>query len=125
MTHFGLWALAWLVRLKLVRDPGAVADRLFRIARWLDRFGSDVGGMRVMVAGKRADGTQGRNTWYLTARDGDGPMIPCIPAIVIARRLARGESLGSGASPCVGMMTLEEFSDATRDLAITWRIVRE
>ena len=58
-------------------------------------------------------------------RDGDGPTIPCIPAIIIARRLARGESLGAGASPCVGMMTLEEFSDATRDLAITWRIVRE
>jgi saccharopine dehydrogenase-like NADP-dependent oxidoreductase len=125
VTHFGLWALAWLVRVKLVRDPAAMADRLFSMARWLDRFGSDVGGMRVMVAGQRADGTPGRNTWHLTARDGDGPSIPCIPAIVIARRLARGESLGAGASPCVGMMTLDEFSDATCDLAITWRIVRE
>lgn len=124
ITHFALWALAWLVRRGLVRDPGALADTALRAARWLDRFGGDVGGMRVMIAGRRSDGTQERSTWQLTARDGDGPAIPCVPAIVIARRLARGESLGSGASPCVGMITLEEFSDATRDLAVTWRIVR-
>ena len=48
-----------------------------------------------------------------------------IPAIVIARKLARGEWVEPGARPCQGMMTLEEFSDATRDLAIRWRIVQK
>ncbi len=124
VTHFGLWMLAWLVRLGLVRDPAALTDTVLPMARRLDRLGSNVGGMRVVIAGRRSDGAQGKSTWHLTARDGNGPAIPCIPAIVIARRLARGESLGIGASPCVGMMTLEEFSDATRDLAISWHIVR-
>jgi saccharopine dehydrogenase-like NADP-dependent oxidoreductase len=122
VEHFGLWVMAWLVRIKLLRDPAAVATALLGIARWLDRFGSDIGGMRVRVAGRRTDGAPGESTWQLTARDGDGPVIPCIPAVVLARKLARGESIEPGARPCQGMMTLAEFSDATREFAITWRI---
>ena len=123
-AHLGLWTLAWLTRMKLVREPATMAKAVLRMARRLDRFGSDVGGMRVVVAGRRTGGTAGQSAWHLTARMGDGPHIPCIPAIVIARKLARGEWLEPGARPCQGMMTLEEFSDATRDLAITWRIVQ-
>jgi saccharopine dehydrogenase-like NADP-dependent oxidoreductase len=122
--HFGLWTLAWLTRMKLVREPVTMAGALLRMARWLDRFGSDVGGMRIMLTGRRPGGEAGESSWHLTARNGDGPHIPCIPAIVLARKLSRGESFEPGARPCQGMMTLDEFSDATRDLAITWRIVQ-
>ena len=122
LAHLGLWTLAWLTRMKLIREPVMVAGAVLRMARRLDRFGSDVGGMRVMVAGRRAGGMPGESTWRLTARNGDGPAIPCIAAIVIAKKLARGESLEPGARPCQGMMTLEEFGEATRDLAITCRM---
>ena len=124
-AHLGLWTLAWLTRMKLVREPATMAKAVLRMARRLDRFGSDVGGMRVVVAGRRTGGIAGQSAWHLTARMGDGPHIPCIPAIVIARKLARGEWVEPGARPCQGMMTLEEFSDATRDLAIRWRIVQK
>jgi saccharopine dehydrogenase-like NADP-dependent oxidoreductase len=123
LEHFGLWTLAWLTRMKLVREPATMAPALLWMANLLDRFGTDTGGMRVMVAGRRTDGSAGQSTWHLTARNGDGPHVPCIPAIVIARKLARGQPFEPGARPCQGMMTLDEFSDATRDLAITWRIV--
>jgi saccharopine dehydrogenase-like NADP-dependent oxidoreductase len=123
-AHVGLWTLAWLTRMKLIREPAAMTKAILRMARRLDRFGSDVGGMRVMVAGRRPGGKAGESTWHLTARNGDGPAIPCIPAIVVARKIARGEALPPGARPCQRMMTLEEFSDATRDLAISWRIVQ-
>ena len=121
-AHLGLWTLAWLTRMKLIRDPVMMAGAVLRMARRLDRLGSDVGGMRVLVAGRRAGGRAGESTWRLTARNGDGPAIPCIAAIVIAKKLARGESLQPGARPCQGMMTLEEFGEATRDLAIRFRI---
>src|ERR1700687_853698 len=124
-AHFGLWTLAWLTRMKVVREPVTMAKAVLRMARRLDRFGSDVGGMRVIVAGRRISGMAGESAWHLPARKGDGPHIPCIPAIVIARKLARGEWVEPGARPCQGMMTLEEFSDATRDLAIRWRIVQK
>jgi len=122
IEHLGLWALSWLARVGLVRHPADLAGTLLWIARLLDRFGGNVGGMRVRLVGRRPDGTSGESTWNLTARNGDGPVIPCIPAIVIAERLASGESFEPGARPCQGMMTLEQFSDATRDLAITWSI---
>ena len=79
-AHVGLWTLAWLTRMKLIREPAAMTKAILRMARRLDRFGSDVGGMRVMVAGRRTDGKAGESTWHLTARKGDGPAIPCIPA---------------------------------------------
>jgi hypothetical protein len=123
-AHLGLWTLAWLTRMRVVREPVTMAKAVLRMARRLDRFGSDVGGMRVIVAGRRTGGMAGESAWHLMARKGDGPQVPCIPAIVIARKLARGEWLEPGARPCQGMMTLQEFSDATRDLAITWRIVQ-
>jgi saccharopine dehydrogenase-like NADP-dependent oxidoreductase len=123
-AHLGLWTLAWLTRMKVVHEPVTMAKAVLRMARRLDRFGSDVGGMRVIVAGRRISGMAGESAWHLTARKGDGPQVPCIPAIVIARKLARGEWLEPGARSCQGMMTLEEFTDATRDLAITWRIVQ-
>jgi saccharopine dehydrogenase-like NADP-dependent oxidoreductase len=123
-AHLGLWTLAWLTRMRVVREPVTMSSAVLRMARRLDRFGSDIGGMRVIVAGRRTGGMAGESAWYLTARKGDGPQVPCIPAVVIARKLARGEWLEPGARPCQAMMTLEEFSDATRDLAITWRIVQ-
>jgi hypothetical protein len=49
-------------------------------------------------------------TWQLTAPALDGPEIPCMAAILLARRLARGEVLQSGAFPCVGFLTLSEFA---------------
>ena len=56
--------------------------------------------MRVSVVGDRSDGGgRVRRTWQLTAPAMDGPEIPCMGAILLARRLARGEVFQSGAFP--------------------------
>ncbi len=122
LAQWGMWALAWLVRIGIVRSPERLAGFLLCTARILDRFGSDVGGMHVGIEGERVDGRSVRRTWYLVARQGDGPQIPCVPATVITRKLARGVTIAPGARPCVGMMTLGEFEIALRDYDITWRI---
>lgn len=122
VSHLGLWKLAWLVRAGLVRRPDAWAGTVLRYARMLDRWGTDVGGMTVRVVGVGADGASLRREWYLTAGSGHGPEIPCIPAIVIARKLARGEPIPPGARPCRGMMTLEEFDAAVHHLDISWHV---
>jgi saccharopine dehydrogenase-like NADP-dependent oxidoreductase len=122
VSHLGLWKLAWLVRAGVIRRPEAFADTVLRYARILDRWGTDIGGMLVRVAGVGADGRPLQREWSLTAGSGHGPEIPCIPAIVIARKLARGEPIAPGARPCRGMMTLEEFALAVRDLDIRWRV---
>jgi hypothetical protein len=121
-AHFGLWTLAWLVRARLVRRPEACAATALRLARHMDRFGSDVGGMHVGVTGRGRDGETLRRDWDLRAGSGHGPEIPCIPAIVIARKLARGEPMAPGARPCRGLMTLAEFDAAVRHLHICWHV---
>ncbi len=121
-SHVGLWSLAWLVRAGLVRRPEGFGRAVLEVARRFDRFGTNVGGMCVRVEGILHSGAAGRREWQLVARDGHGPEIPCIPAIVVARKLSRGEPIAPGARPCLGMMTLGEFTAAADRLNIDWQL---
>jgi hypothetical protein len=109
VQHAFLWLLAALRRmgfpLPVMRWTGA----MLRAARWFDRFAGPWGGMRVSLVGAAADGTPLRVTWQLTAPAPDGPEIPCMPAILLARRLLRGEPIEPGARACMGLLPLEAF----------------
>jgi hypothetical protein len=86
------------------------AVTLDRFAGFLDRFGTERGGMLVSVAGIRADGKRGRIDWHLTADNNHGPEIPCMPAILLARKILQGRVTRRGAMPCMGLLTLDEFT---------------
>jgi hypothetical protein len=109
VQHGVLACLAGLVRLGVPLPVGRWCASLDRLATVFDRFGGDSGGMRVSVVGVSKAGTRLRRTWLLTAPALDGPEIPCMAAIQLVRRLARGEVLEPGARACVGMLALEEF----------------
>jgi len=94
----------------LIGNPARWAGALDRSARWLDAFGSSLGGMVVRVQGTDADGRARRRAWHIAADHDHGPEIPCMAAILLARRLARGEALPIGAMPCVGLVALKEFA---------------
>lgn len=110
--HLGLWVLSWVVRLGVPLDLPRYAARLLAISNHFDRFGSADGGMHVLLCGKDTQGNPHERRWYIIAKDGYGPHIPTIPAIVLARRLARGETLAAGAYPCVGLVGLDEYLTA-------------
>ena len=76
--------------------------------RWFDRFGSDLGGMRITLRGQRG-GLQHTVHWDLTAPMLHGPEIPTLAAVLLARRFARGEAMPTGAHACLGLLTLAEF----------------
>jgi len=78
-------------------------------ASLLDRFGTDRGGMLVTVSGVRLDGRRGSAEWHITAGNNHGPEIPCMAAILMARKLASGEIAVSGAHPCMGFLGLADF----------------
>ncbi len=59
-----------------------------------------------------------RRTWLLTAPATDGPEIPCMPAILLARRMAAGEVPEAGAMACTGLLELREFAP----LFAQWRM---
>ena len=75
------------------------------------------------IEGRDGEGQALLRREWIIARSGHGPNIPCMPVILLARRLARVEAPPIGAQPCVGIIGLEEFLCALEGLDIT--IIRQ
>jgi hypothetical protein len=119
VQHFALWLAAALRRAGVPLPLERWAGPLNRLASCLDGFGSDTGGMLVSLAGTRADGGRARVEWHLTAPGGHGPEIPCMAAILLARKLARGELSARGAFACIGILGLADFEPEFAKWGIT------
>ena len=110
--QLGMWCFAWLRRGGIVADWARHAAALKRLSEHTMAWGSSAGAMHVEITGRRRDGTPHRVKWYIVAPDGDGPQIPCTAAVVIARKLARGEMPRRGAMPCLELFSVDEFMAA-------------
>ena len=116
--HFGTWLLAWLVRLGVINDLVRHASRLRRISEWFLRAGTDEGGMVMLLQGVDEHSRPLRLRWSLHAAAGDGPQIPAMPAVVLARKKADGTLKTRGAMPCMGLFELQEALAALADYDI-------
>jgi NAD(P)-dependent dehydrogenase (short-subunit alcohol dehydrogenase family) len=126
VLHLGLWALSWLPALGLIGSLEPLAGPCRAASTLLLPLGSDRGGMVVELggAGPGAAASLVRR-WTLIAEAGDGPWVPAVPAVILARRLAAGEALRRGAMACLGLITLAEFQAATAHLAIGTAVEEE
>jgi hypothetical protein len=122
LGHLVVWSLAGLVKAGMLRDMRAFAGPLNRLSRSLESIVSDKGGMFVTLSGEGSDGRPSSLTWNLISQRNHGPHIPCGAAIALARKLASGVSLTKGAMPCMGLLTVEEFLEPLRDLAISEKV---
>jgi saccharopine dehydrogenase-like NADP-dependent oxidoreductase len=120
--HCTLWSLSWLVRLGLIQRLEKAASLLLRTSFLFDRLGSSNSAFHMVLSGKGENGEEKSITFELTARSGDGPYIPCMPAILMAKKLAAGEVEKRGAFPCVGFITRDEYLNALSALDITWEV---
>lgn len=120
--HSTLWGLSWLVRLGLVRRLERAAPLLLRISFLFDWFGSTASGFHMVLSGKGENGEEKSIAFELTAKSGDGPYIPCMPAILMTKKLAGGELDECGAYPCVGFISRDEYLSALSELDITWGV---
>ena len=84
-------------------------DSLDRMGTWLNRFGSDTGGMTVRVSGKTGAARRLRRTWELVAASNHGPEIPCMAPVILANKLHQGRALAPGAHVCMGILSLSDF----------------
>ena len=109
LTQRGFAALARLRQWGLLPQPARWAALLQRHGGWFDRFGSADGGMVVRLRGLDRSQRPLQLAWHLTAPNHHGPEVPCMAAILLARRLARGEPMPAGAQACMGLLRLEEF----------------
>lgn len=103
-------ALSWLRQKGFISAPRKLAALMHAAGRVFDPLGSALGGMVVRVEGVNAQGRPARRAWHIAADHDHGPEIPCMAAILLARRLAKGEPLPIGATACTGLLPLEAFA---------------
>ena len=118
LLHIGTRILGALVRLRLIGSLSDYAEGLLRFGFLFDRFGSGRSGFHMILTGTGPDGKPKQRRFMIIARSGHGPYIPCMPAILLARRLAKGEVRQRGASPCVDLIDLDAYLTALEGLDI-------
>jgi hypothetical protein len=119
LLHLGTRALGVLVRLGFIKSLDRHALFLLRLASLFDPLGSGRSGFHMTLAGTGHDGRPKRRRFHLIARSGHGSYIPCIPAIVLSRRLARGILQMRGATPCLDLIDLDTYLKALEGLDIS------
>ncbi len=122
--QLALWLIAMLRSLGLPFPVERWAGALSSLAALFDRFGSDRGGMQVSLLGTQSDGERVRVDWNLVAPANHGPEIPCMAAILLARKLAAGSLAGSGAYAAMGLLSLADFESEFEQWDITSTIVK-
>lgn len=121
LMHLGLWVMSHLVRQGIPLPLERMAPALLSVSNWFNPFGSKDGGMHVLLTGESAaaKGQQIERSWYIVARNGCGPHIPTIPAILLAERISKGTLPPTGAMPCLGLITLEDYLSELEPLDIS------
>ncbi|HEY2532450.1 MAG TPA: saccharopine dehydrogenase NADP-binding domain-containing protein [Xanthobacteraceae bacterium] len=119
LLHIGTRMLGTLVRLRIIRSLDNHAGGLLRLAFLFDRFGSGRSGFHMILSGQGRDGNPLVHRFFIIARSGHGPYIPCMPAILMARRLAKGGVRQRGAMPCVDLIDLGTYIAALEGLDIS------
>ncbi|WP_417624403.1 saccharopine dehydrogenase NADP-binding domain-containing protein [Paremcibacter congregatus] len=118
--HLTLWMLSGVVRIGGIRNLEKVAPLMLRISHLFDFLGTDTSAFHMTLSGKGRAGAAKSITFELTARSGDGPYIPTMPAILMAKKLANDDVKVRGAFPCVGFITRDEYLGALEGLDISW-----
>lgn len=116
--HIGTRMLGVLVRLRVIGSLSDHAGSLLKLAFAFDRFGSGRSGFHMFMSGLGHDGNPLERRFWIVARSGHGPYIPCMPAILLARQLARERVRKPGARPCVDLIDLDSYLAALSDLDI-------
>jgi hypothetical protein len=119
LLHFGTWLLSWLVRLRLLPRLDRWSGSLLQASFLFDPWGSGRSGFHISIEGKGRDGAPLSRRHWIIARQGHGPNIPCMPAILLARKLAAGEALPPGARPCLDLIALDEYLGALAGLDVS------
>jgi hypothetical protein len=124
-TQSAFAALAAMRRLGMPLGGRMLPALLHRAGKVFDLLGTPTGGMVVRLRGEGREGAPLHLAWHITAGGHDGPEIPCMAAILLARRLARGEGLPVGARPCMGLLALFEFAPEFARWRMTTEVVEE
>ena len=71
-----------------------------------------------IITGKDKQDKPLQKNWFIIAKNNDGPQIPCVPEIILSKKLIAGELKTLGAMPCIDLLTLGEYLNELRDFDI-------
>jgi hypothetical protein len=120
--HVALWMMTWLVRIKLIPNLAAFATLFLRASYFFDFLGSDKSAFYMEMDGDALDIGRKKIIFNLLAKNGDGPFIPCTPAIALVLKIVNGEVKDRGAMPCIGILNLDDILNELKPLNITWEV---
>lgn len=125
MLHLGMWAISYLIRLGLPLNLSQHAKFLLSLSHLFDPFGTKNGGMHMLMKGIDKKGNPIEIKWFIIAKNNDGPQIPCVPAIILCKKITQGTLTTSGALPCVGMISVDEYLKELEGFSIKQHVIYE
>lgn len=128
LLHLTMVGMAYLSKIGLVKNWAPLSKAIVSTSNMFLPFGSDQGAMEVRICGKDNHGNAKLVKWTLYAPKGNGPYIPTLSTIILARKLLsytsdqtnQGTKLEAGAKPCVGLLQLSDFSEYFDALELTF-----
>lgn len=122
ILHLILTFLSSLVRLKIIKSLQSWAKIMVKISYLFDPFGKSDSGFYMLMKGLGRDQKSKEILFEIFAQDGDGLYIPSMPAILLARKFAHNKISKIGATPCVDLITLDEYLAELSKLKMQWRV---
>jgi saccharopine dehydrogenase-like NADP-dependent oxidoreductase len=116
--HLAMVFMAWMAKVGLIKDWSNLTGLIFKSSELFKNLGTDVGGMKIDLMGRNKKQQIKRISWTLVAKDGVGPYIPTLSAIIIAKKLITGKIESRGATACLGLFNLKEFDKEALPLGI-------
>lgn len=113
IIHVGLWLLSWPVRWFGINGLQKIAKPMLAASNMFDLFGSENSAFHMRLKGGEKTGL-----FTIIAKNNHGPNIPCIPSIVLAQKIAQQNFAETGATPCIGKISLKEYMGALDGLDI-------
>lgn len=117
LFNIGLYLLGVWRRWGWIGNLPDWAGRLLLVSNWFKPLGGYAGGMRVLLRGEK-NGKPLEHAMFLIARDDNGPLIPCSPAIALIKQWVRQGVSTTGAMPCVGLLTLDDITEQLKECDI-------
>jgi len=121
IMHLPMVAMAWLAKVHLVKNWAPLTKPIVTLSNFFLKWGTDQGGMRIIIEGLDKNNKAKTITWSLYADNGIGPYTPTLSTIIIAKKLITGDINQTGAMSCLGLFSYDELSAHAETLGIYFK----
>lgn len=93
----------------MIKNIEKYSETLLNLSHYFDFFGTDAGGMHMIMQGKDFNNREKIIKWFIIIKNGHGPQVSTIPAIILTKKILAKQFLKVGAFPCCAVISLSEY----------------